>query len=102
MRQFLELSLSIKRFPEKSLIDLYVQNFPFHLMCLCEGKGLAKAITNLNLTFIDKVLGNIFSVGLIKSIFPRVKVMNCQSISTTSTVSILRKQFSLCVFGYVG
>ena len=57
----------IKRFEEKNLID-----------------------QKNNYTFTDKTLDNFFYLGLIKTIFPQAKIINCKRKPTSSIISILK------------
>ena len=50
-------------------------------------KNLLFNLKKNNYTFTDKTLDNFFYIGLIKSIFPQAKVINCKREPISSIMS---------------
>jgi len=73
---------------KKKSILLDLESFKKEIIKKYEEKNLIKK--NFNYTFTDKSLDNFLFIGLIKTIFPYAKIINCQRIPSSSIISIIK------------
>ncbi len=76
-----------KVFKKKS-IPSDLKNFKEEIIRKYEEKNLIKK--KFNYTFTDKTLDNFLFIGLIRSIFPHAKIINCQRSPSSSITSIIK------------
>ena len=73
---------------KKKSIPSDLKNFKEEIIEKYEEKNLIKK--KFNYTFTDKSLDNFLFIGLIRSIFPKAKIINCQRSPSSSIISIIK------------
>ena len=77
-----------ERISNKKSIISDLENFELEILKKYEERKLLKSKNDY--IFTDKTLDNFFFIGLIKTIFPNAKIINCQRNPLSSIVSILK------------